>query len=402
MTKEKRTYSIITLGCKLNFAESSSLSRRLDEMGYSRISLNKEPDIVLINTCTVTAQAAGKCRQAIGKAKNLSPSAKIIITGCYSELEPQVFNEYPEVIIVTGNKEKSILHKLIDDSFENKTANQNTAAIPDIYPAYSDGNRTRAFIKIQDGCDYHCAYCIIPKARGKSRSLYISDIIKDVRTIAEKGTKEIVLTGINIGDFGLNTGEKLSGLISAIDAIDGISRIRISSVEPDLFTDDLLQAIIDSKKVLPHFHLPLQSASTKVLKLMNRRYTIDLFSSCVEKIIKSIPSACIASDIICGFPGEGELEYEESYNYIKESPLAYIHGFTFSEREGTRAASLSEQVEMQERRRRTRKLQKLSDIKRRGFLEKNIGNKASILFEAGQKNGIMHGLTGNYIKVKTT
>ncbi|MBU0487457.1 MAG: tRNA (N(6)-L-threonylcarbamoyladenosine(37)-C(2))-methylthiotransferase MtaB [Bacteroidetes bacterium] len=399
-----KTFIILTLGCKLNFAESSSLATDLECRGLKRVKLIESPDYVIINTCTVTNQADSKCRQAISKARRLNPGSEIVITGCYAENEPDAFDDLENVRIVAGNAEKAFIADWIE-KLDDKTGRVvETGGIcrkPEFHPSWSGNDRTRSFIKIQDGCDYFCGYCTIPFVRGRSRSSTIAQIVPAIRQIAAKGIREVILTGINIGDFGRHTGERLVDLLAEIEQLRGIDRVRISSIEPNLIPDELLHFMAKSEKVLPHLHIPLQSASDRILGLMKRKYRLGVFTDVVQKVISILPHACIATDIIVGYPGETDGDFHEGIDYLNQSPISYMHVFAFSERSGTYAVTLCNQVDIHLRKTRSRELQGLSNRKKYDFISRNIGEKHEVLFESTNNNGNMYGFTGNYIKVKT-
>lgn len=394
-----------TLGCKLNYAETSTLSRMFEQRGYRKTDFTDKPDIFIINTCSVTENADKKCRKIVREARNISPDAYIAIVGCYAQLKPKEIAEIPGVDAVLGAAEKFQLLDLLD-GFVRKEKPQVLAS--DITAAnrfntsFSIGDRTRTFLKVQDGCDYSCSFCTIPLARGNSRSDTIENIVKTAREIAGTEVREIVLTGVNTGDFGIRDGkrmEKFADLIRALDEVEGIDRIRISSIEPNLLTDEIIEFVAGSKRFAPHFHVPLQSGSDKILKRMRRRYLREVYADRVKKIKSLMPHACIGADVIVGFPGETDEEFLETYRFINEMEVSYLHVFTYSERDNTLAATFSGKVPMPVRHERSKMLHILSDKKRRAFYAENIGRKATVLFENDVENGQMHGFTENYIRV---
>ena len=395
------TFRFYTLGCKLNFAESSHLARQLSGMGYTSAKNGEVPDICIVNTCTVTDHADKKARQLIHKLHKTYPGARIIATGCYAQLKPDEILSLDGVDTVLGANDKFMLPDIIgnavpENGFTNVTA---TSLQSPFYPAWSGDDRTRHFLKIQDGCDYFCSYCAIPFARGRSRSAYIEDVAEAAREIAGNGGKEIILTGVNIGDFGKRTGEKIEDLVKTLDNIPGIERIRISSIEPDLLSDDLVRYIAESKKFAPHFHLPLQSGSDGCLKLMRRRYTASLFASKVELIKSLMPDAFIGVDVIVGTRGETPEFFRESYEFVERLPVSRLHVFAYSQRAGTAALRISPAVPPKEKKSRSEAMLALSDKKLAGFTASQIGSRRKVLWEAKNDGGVMYGFTENYLKV---
>jgi len=393
-----------TLGCKLNFSETSSIGRIFENSGFQKVKFEDKADIYVINTCSVTENADKKCKKVVKEALKISPDAFIAVIGCYAQLKPQEIIAIPGVDAVLGAAEKFRLIELLG-TFEKKQKQVfaspiNTAT--DFNTAYSLNDRTRTFLKVQDGCDYTCAFCTIPLARGNSRSDYIANIVKVAQEIASTEVKEIVITGVNIGDFGLHDGarkEKFIDLIKALDDVSGIERFRISSIEPNLLTDEVIEFVAKSKRFLPHFHIPLQSGSNKILKLMRRRYQQELYSERVKKIKSLMPHCCIGADVITGFPGESEDDFLDTYQFLNELPISYLHVFTYSERDNTHALNLGNKVVQKGRDARTTQLRSLSEKKKRQFYEENVGNTFTVLFENDVENGNMHGFTENYIRV---
>jgi len=394
-----------TLGCKLNYSETSTISRKFEEKGYLKVDFTDQPDIFIINTCSVTENADKKCRKIVREARSISPNAYVAIIGCYAQLKPQEISEIPGVDAVLGAAEKFRLVELLDGFVRPETATVFASDINEVdtfNTSYSLHDRTRTFLKVQDGCDYTCSFCTIPLARGSSRSDSIINLVNHAKEIAATGVKEIVLTGVNTGDFGLRNGvreERFIDLIKALDGVEGIERFRISSLEPNLLTDEIIEFVGQSKRFVPHFHIPLQSGSNAILKLMKRRYQRDLYVSRVDKIKSVMPACCIGVDVIVGFPGETREHFLETYQFLNELDISYLHVFTYSERENTLAATLPNAVPMRERNERSKMLHILSDKKRRAFYEKNLGKSFSVLFENDVEDGLMHGFTGNYIRV---
>ncbi|MBX2900836.1 MAG: tRNA (N(6)-L-threonylcarbamoyladenosine(37)-C(2))-methylthiotransferase MtaB [Cyclobacteriaceae bacterium] len=394
-----------TLGCKLNYSETSTISRKMEEAGYKKVEFTEQPDIFIINTCSVTENADKKCRKVVREARAISPNAYVAIIGCYAQLKPQEISEIPGVDAVLGAAEKFRLVELLD-GFVRPAQPQVLAseinAANTFNTSYSLNDRTRTFLKIQDGCDYSCTFCTIPLARGSSRSDTIPHIIAQAKKIVASGVKEIVLTGVNTGDFGIREGQRKDRFIEvlkALEAVDGLERLRISSIEPNLLTDEIIEWVAQSKKLVPHFHIPLQSGSNTILKLMRRRYQRELYAGRVAKIKSLLPDCCIGVDVIVGFPGETEEYFLETYQFLQELNISYLHVFTYSERENTVAATMPGSVPMSVRHERSRMLHILSDKKHRAFYEENLNKSFSVLFENDVEEGRMHGFTPNYIRV---
>lgn len=391
-----------TLGCKLNFSETSEIGRSVEKAGFSRVSFDEEADVYVIHGCTVTEAADRKCRQAIKQSIRRHPHSFIIVAGCYAQIRHEEIARIPGVDLILGTNEKYDLARFLDDIHKRPVPEIHHCERKDLslfHHSYSLGDRTRAFLKIQDGCDYSCSYCIIPMARGRSRNQPVSACVKDAEEIAAKGIKEIVLTGVNIGDFGRSTGETFHELLEALKGVKGIERYRISSVEPNLLGDDIIEFVARNDKIMPHFHIPLQSGSDKILAQMRRRYKRDVFASRVEKIREVLPLAGIGADVIAGFPGEREEDFLDTYHFLADLDLSYLHVFSYSAREGTPAAGMDGQVDSMTKHRRSKKLQLLSEKKRRDFNDKCRGMRADILWESEEKPGFIAGLTGNYIRV---
>jgi threonylcarbamoyladenosine tRNA methylthiotransferase MtaB len=394
-----------TLGCKLNYSETSTISRKFEESGYKKVEFTDSPDIFIINTCSVTENADKKCHKIVREARAVSPNAYVAIIGCYAQLKPREIAEIPGVDAVLGAAEKFRLVELLDGFVRPSSPTVLASEIEEaktFNTSYSIYDRTRTFLKVQDGCDYSCSFCTIPLARGSSRSDSIANIVRSAKEIAKTEVKEIVLTGVNTGDFGLQNGERKERfieLIQELDNVEGIERFRISSIEPNLLTDEIIEFVATSKRFVPHFHIPLQSGSNKVLKLMRRRYQRELYVSRVEKIKSTMPHCCIGVDVIVGFPGETREDFLETYQFLNELPISYLHVFTYSERDNTLAATMDGVVPARERSERSKMLHILSDKKRRVFYEDNIQREALVLFENDVEAGMMHGFTENYVRV---
>jgi threonylcarbamoyladenosine tRNA methylthiotransferase MtaB len=396
-----------TLGCKLNFSETSTIGRLFTDAGYAVVEFQDQADVYVINTCSVTEHADKKCRKVVKEALKYSPNAFVTIVGCYAQLKPQEIAEIEGVDMVLGAAEKFRIVEYITDLTKQPKAvihQQNIEKVNHNFIAsYSIGDRTRTFLKVQDGCDYPCTYCTIPLARGASRSDTIENVVNRAKMIAESGVKEIVLTGVNLGDFGIRNGQredKFFDLVKALDEVEGIERIRISSIEPNLLSNEIIQFVSTSKRFVPHFHIPLQSGSDKILGLMRRRYRTDLYIERVAKIKEVMPHCCIGVDVIVGFPGETKEDFLDTYQFLNQLDISYLHVFTYSERELTAAAEMKGVVAGSERNERSKMLHILSDKKRRAFYASQIGTEGEVLFEADQKSGYMHGFTKNYVKVR--
>jgi len=393
-----------TLGCKLNFSETSAIGRIMEEAGFRKVSFDEKADVYVIHGCTVTEAADKKCRQVIRQTIRKSPDSFIVVAGCYAQIRHAEIAKIPGVDLILGTNEKYDIPGFLSNLNKRKVPeihNCERNELTPFYSAYSLDDRTRAFLKIQDGCDYSCSYCTIPMARGKSRNKPVSECVKDAEKIAGKGIKEIVLTGINICDFGKSTGETFYDLLETLIKIKGIERYRISSVEPNLLTDKIIKLVAKNDKIMPHFHIPLQSGSDRILAKMRRRYTRDVFASRVERIRDLIPLAGIGADVIAGFPGETEEEFMDTYGFLSSLDLSYLHVFSYSARKGTPAASMEGQIDNKTKHHRSKKLQSLSEKKRKEFNEKCRGMRADILWESEEKPGYIAGFTGNYIRVYT-
>ncbi|MDN3670111.1 tRNA (N(6)-L-threonylcarbamoyladenosine(37)-C(2))-methylthiotransferase MtaB [Echinicola jeungdonensis] len=394
-----------TLGCKLNYSETSTISRKFEDKGYQKVGFEDNPDIFIINTCSVTENADKKCKKIVKEAKKISPNSYVAIIGCYAQLKPKEISTIKGVDAVLGAAEKFRLIELLDGfakEQETKVLASEIQEATSFNNAFSLHDRTRTFLKVQDGCNYGCAFCTIPLARGKSRSDSIANILESAREIAQTDVKEVVLTGVNIGDFGIQDGrrkEKFIDLIKALDEIEGIDRFRISSIEPNLLTNEAIEFVSQSKRFVPHFHIPLQSGSNPILRKMGRRYLRELYVDRVQKIKQLMPHCCIGVDIIVGFPGESDEHFLETYNFLNELPVSYLHVFTYSERANTRAVEMKEVVPMKKRHERSKMLRILSEKKRRKFYEENLKGDFDVLFEDDVEDGKMHGFTENYIRI---
>ena len=402
--------ALTTLGCKLNFSETSTISRQFVEHGYYVVKFDEVSDVYIINTCSVTKNADRQFKSLVSKALKINSNAFIVAIGCYAQLKPEELAKINGVDLVLGSKEKFKILDYLNDLNKNKVSEIHSCEISetDFYKSsYSIGDRTRSFLKVQDGCDYKCTYCTIPLARGISRSDKLSNIISSAKSISKSGIKEIVLTGVNIGDYGKGEfGQKKHDntfleLITELDKVDGIARIRISSIEPNLLSDEIIHFVANSNKFVPHFHIPLQSGSNKILRLMSRRYKRELYEERVSYIKSLIPNACIGADVIVGFPGESDELFLETYNFIQSLDLSYLHVFSYSERDNTKAIDFMNIVSKQKRSKRSKILRTLSVKIRRDFYSRQLGTKKNILFESENKKGFIHGFSENYVRVKT-
>lgn len=397
-----------TLGCKLNFSETSTFGKMLHELGVSPVGEGEMADICLINTCSVTDVADHKCRQAIHRMVRKHPNAFVVVTGCYAQLSPQAVSEIEGVDLVLGSNEKAQLIQFLSEAWggREKTTSLHqyhtvkTKDIRSFAPSCSRGNRTRFFLKVQDGCDYFCTYCTIPYARGFSRSAKIEDLVEQARQAADEGGREIVLTGVNIGDFGKNTGERFIDLVRALDQVEGISRYRISSLEPDLISDELIAYCAESRAFMPHFHIPLQSGADEVLRIMHRRYDTALFAHKIQLIKQMIPDAFIGVDVIVGMRGETEEYFEQTYHFLDSLDISQLHVFPYSERPGTAALKIPLVVSEREKKARSARLLALSEQKTRAFYQQRIGQEAEVLMEKATRGRAMHGFTRNYVRVE--
>ncbi|MBO7129321.1 MAG: tRNA (N(6)-L-threonylcarbamoyladenosine(37)-C(2))-methylthiotransferase MtaB [Prevotella sp.] len=408
-----KTAAYYTLGCKLNFSETSTFGKMLQEFGVRTVQKGERADICLINTCSVTEVADQKCRQAIRRMVRQHPGAFVVVTGCYAQLEAEEVAKIDGVSLVLGSNEKANLIQFLSDAWTNEwkeergkrkentyILREKTKDIKSFAPSCSRGNRTRYFLKVQDGCDYFCTYCTIPYARGFSRNPTIASLMKQAEEAAQEGGKEIVLTGVNIGDFGKTTGERFIDLVKALDGVEGISRYRISSLEPDLLSDELIDYCAQSRAFMPHFHIPLQSGSDTVLKLMHRHYDAQLFADKIHRIKAVMPNAFIGVDVMVGCRGETPECFEETYDFLKGLDVTQLHVFPYSERPGTSALSIPYIVSEKDKKLRSKRLLDLSDEKTVAFYQKHIGQEAEVLFEKAPRGKAMHGFTKNYIRVE--
>jgi len=409
-----QSVSFYTLGCKLNYSETSAIGRMFEDRGYAVNRFEDGADICVINTCSVTEFADRKCKKIVRQAQKANAQAKIVVVGCYAQLKPKEISEIPGVDLVLGAAEKFRILDFVDDL--QKAEDKGAMQVSEVHhansfvSAFSFGDRTRSFLKVQDGCDYKCTFCTIPLARGKSRSDTIENIVDKANEIVAKGVKEIVLTGVNIGDFGNGTaviegvkpkkGELFIDLIQALDEVNGVERYRISSIEPNLCTDEIISFVAQSKRIVPHFHMPLQSGSNRMLAAMKRRYKRELYQERVAQIKTLMPHCCIGVDVIVGFPGETEEDFMDTYQFLHELDISYLHVFTYSERKNTPAAEMADPVPLQVRRQRNSMLTTLSEKKKRAFYAQFAGQERDVLFEAHKKEGLLSGFTDNYIKVE--
>jgi threonylcarbamoyladenosine tRNA methylthiotransferase MtaB len=411
---EQRSVAFHTLGCKLNFSETSSLARMLENEGFEKKEFDDKADIYVINTCSVTDNADKECRQIVRRIQRKTPESLVVITGCYAQLKPKEIAAIPGVDLVLGAAEKFNIAQHIRELTKGDTAKVCSCDIEEIagfHSSWSVNDRTRTFLKVQDGCDYNCSFCTIPMARGKSRSDTISNVLKNARELAARGVKEIVLTGVNLGDFGKGPDgisapvsindreENFFQLIKELEKIEGIQRYRISSIEPNLLTNEIIEFVANSDKFMPHFHIPLQSGSNKILGLMRRRYKRELYAERVKLIKTLMPHGAIGVDVIVGFPGETDAAFKETFDFLHELDISYLHVFTYSERDNTHALSLKPVVPMNIRHERNKKLRNLSYMKMQYFTEQHAGQTRKVLFEDHNKNGMMEGYTDNYIRI---
>jgi len=410
MSHFHRTAAFHTLGCKLNFAETSTIARQLTDAGYDKVSFDDRADIYVINTCSVTENADRECKLHVKRAMKANPEGLVVIVGCYAQLKPEEISQITGVDLVLGAKEKFNILSYLDDLEKSESEGVvHSCEIEEtdfFIGSYSIGDRTRAFLKVQDGCDYKCTYCTIPLARGISRSDTIENVLRNAKEIAERDIKEIVLTGVNIGDYGKGEfGNKrhehtFLDLISELDQVEGIERIRISSIEPNLLKDESIELVSKSKSFVPHFHIPLQSGSDELLKKMKRRYLTKLYNDRVDKIREVMPDAAIGVDVIVGFPGETEELFMETYNFLNNLPISYLHVFTYSERENTEAVGMPGVVPIPERKKRNKMLRILSEKKKMAFYQTQLGKTLPVLWEHENKDGKMYGFTENYVRVQ--
>lgn len=410
MTSNQKKVAFYTLGCKLNFSETSTIARNFQQEGFERVDFEEVADIYVINTCSVTDNADKQFKQIVKKALKYNDKAFIAAVGCYAQLKPEELASVDGVDLVLGATEKFKITDYLNDLSKNDMGEIHSCEIEEAnfyVGSYSIGDRTRAFLKVQDGCDYKCTYCTIPLARGISRSDELENVLKNAKEISQQGIKEIVLTGVNIGDYGKGEfGNKkhehtFLELVQALDEVEGIERLRISSIEPNLLKNETIDFVSKSRTFVPHFHIPLQSGSNDILKKMKRRYLRELYVDRVNKIREVMPDACIGVDVIVGFPGETDEHFLETYHFLNDLDISYLHVFTYSERDNTEAAEMNEVVPMNVRSKRSKMLRGLSVKKRRAFYESQLGTTRTVLFEAENKEGYIHGFTENYVKIKT-
>ena len=407
---QNHTVALTTLGCKLNFSETSTISRQFKNVGYSIVRFDQFSDIYVINTCSVTENADKQFKSYVSKALKINQDAFIIAIGCYAQLKPEELAKVNGVDLVLGSKEKFKILDYLNDFKKNQSSKIHSCEISETNfyrSSFSIGDRTRSFLKVQDGCDYKCTYCTIPLARGISRSDKLDNILRAAKEISDSGIKEIVLTGVNIGDYGKgefgnkNHKNTFLELVTALDKVDGISRVRISSIEPNLLSNDIINFVSNSKKFVPHFHIPMQSGSDTILKLMKRRYLSKLYRDRINHVKQVMPNACIGADVIVGFPGESEEEFMETYNFIKSLDLSYLHVFTYSERDNTEAIGLNNVVPSNIRSKRSKLLRALSVQLKRKFYMSQLGTIKNVLFEPENRNGFIYGFSNNYVRIKT-
>ncbi|MBN1820523.1 MAG: tRNA (N(6)-L-threonylcarbamoyladenosine(37)-C(2))-methylthiotransferase MtaB [Prolixibacteraceae bacterium] len=404
MNYQGKKAAFYTLGCKLNFAETSTIASSLNEVGFNRVDFNEKADLYIINTCSVTNQGDKSSRNIIRQAVRNNPDAMVVVVGCYSQLKPNEIGNIEGVDLVLGTQEKFHIPSWLGDLSKKEKTEIHTTRLPDItnyHRAFSWGDRTRSFLKVQDGCDYFCSFCTIPHARGRSRNDSINNTVQEAVKAVTKGFKEIILTGVNIGDFGKSTGENFYDLLVALEKVEGLERLRISSVEPNLLKDRIIELVANSKVLMPHFHIPLQAGSDEVLSLMKRKYSTGLFASRIKKIRELIPDAFIGVDVIAGTNGETEELFQESYDFLNSLEISQLHAFPYSERSGTQALKIPWKVPVEERKLRTQKYINLSEKKLLAFYQKNLGTERTVLFEEKKDKNTMKGFTENYIRVET-
>jgi len=404
-----RTVALHTLGCKLNYSETSAIERLLQDDGFEKKEFTEKADVYVINTCSVTENADKECRQLVRRVQRQSPAAMVVIIGCYAQLKPKEIAEIPGVDLVLGASEKFNITSHLKELTHGESAKICSCEIEDVkgfHSSFSLNNRTRTFLKVQDGCDYNCSFCTIPMARGRSRSNSFENVLSEIQKIKNEGVKEIVLTGINLGDYGKDgigekTGENFYSLLKKIEEFNGVDRYRISSIEPNLLSDEIIYLVAESKKIMPHFHIPLQSGSNKILGMMRRRYKRELYADKVDLIRKRIPCCCIGVDVITGFPGETEEDFRDTVDFLNSLEISYLHVFSYSERADTYALNITPVVPLNIRHQRTKLLRSLSYKKMQEFSQKHSGETRKVLFEGKNKTGIMEGFSDNYIKIST-
>jgi threonylcarbamoyladenosine tRNA methylthiotransferase MtaB len=403
--ENKKSVAFHTLGCKLNFSETSTLSRMMEAEGFEKRAFTDPADVYVINTCSVTDNADKECRMLVRRIQRRAPESLVVITGCYAQLKPKEIAEIPGVNLVLGAAEKFNLAKHIGDLSKGDSTKISSCDIEDVagfVSSWSQGDRTRTFLKVQDGCDYNCSFCTIPMARGKSRSDSVANVVKNVEQLAQEGVKEIVLTGVNLGDFREpGSDADFYSLVQQLDKIEGIERYRISSIEPNLLTDEIIDFVAQSRAFMPHFHIPLQSGSNKILGLMRRRYRRELYVQRVERIKEKMPHCAIGADIIVGFPSESDEDFIETHRFLHDLDISYLHVFTYSERDATKALEIKPVVAVPVRQERNKILRNLSYLKLQYFTQQNEGSTRPVLFEDHEKNGMMEGYTDNYLRIQT-
>lgn len=398
MENQPKRVSFHTLGCRLNFSETGSIAQGFKDRGYDVVDFGEPADVSFINTCTVTDGADSSCRNLIRKAYRASPEGKIVVAGCYAQMDAPRIAKMTGVDLVLGTSEKYKVFEYLDEDQEDVIHIDKTASFYGAATSEADGH-TRAFLKIQDGCNYVCSFCIIPQARGRSRALPIKDALNEAKSVLAKGFQEIVLTGVNIGEYEANTGERLSDLITELFALDGLKRLRLGSVEPNTFTDELLDVLASSSKFMEHFHIPLQSGDDEILKQMRRKYDVDFYRKVIEKIIARFPDAGIGADMIAGFPGETEEQFQNTFNLVKELPITHFHVFPYSSRKNTLAAKMENHIQHGVKKQRVATLNMLGDAKLNLFSEDQVGSSSEVLFERKNKEGLWEGYTRNYVRV---
>jgi threonylcarbamoyladenosine tRNA methylthiotransferase MtaB len=410
LMEKRRTVAFHTLGCKLNYSETSTLSRMLENDGFEKKEFDELADVYVINTCSVTDNADKECRQLVRRIQRKSPESLVVVTGCYAQLKPKEIAGIPGVDLVLGAAEKFNIAMHLHEFTKGDSAKISSCDIEEVNgfnASFSLNDRTRTFLKVQDGCDYSCSFCTIPMARGKSRSDSIENVVRHAKALAANNVKEIVLTGVNLGDFGKGPDgnktdeESFFDLIHQLDKLEGIERYRISSIEPNLLTNDIIEFVANSKKFMPHFHIPLQSGSNKILRMMRRRYKRELYAERVGLIKTLMPHCCVGADVIVGFPGESDEDFQETFEFLHSLDISYLHVFTYSERDNTKALKIKPVVPMHTRHERNKTLRNLSYMKMQFFTQQHAGQTRKVLFEDHNKNGMMEGYTDNYIRITT-
>lgn len=404
MNYQGKKAAFYTLGCKLNFSETSTIAGAFKEVGFERVEFEEKADVYVINTCSVTNQGDKASRHIIRQAVNQNPLAMVVVVGCYSQLKPDEAGNIEGVDLVLGTQEKFHIPAYLGDLSKRQVTEIKTTRLADIknyHKAFSWGDRTRSFLKIQDGCDYYCSFCTIPFARGRSRNDSVENTVTEAQNAVNKGYKEVVLTGVNIGDYGKSSGENFLGLLIALEKVEGLYRLRLGSIEPNLLKDEIIELVAASKVIMPHFHIPLQSGSDQILSLMKRKYTSGLFEKRIKRIRNIVPHAFIGVDVIAGTNGETEELFQESYDFINRLEVSQLHAFTYSERSGTQALKIPWKVSIEDRKRRTQMYINLSEKKLRAFYQKHLDTEQTVLFESQKKGTTMSGFTENYIKVET-